>query len=78
MSIGSCLSTYLEFEAFELHVTQRPDAVSVTRYARAARCSSPRLEAVSQPLTQGTQVDFSSGSARFHQHHLAKSQKKEP
>ena len=36
MTLGLCLSTYLEFEAFELSVTPRPDTVSVTRFARTA------------------------------------------
>ena len=36
MTLGLCFSTYLEFEAFELIVTRRPDTVSVTRFARTA------------------------------------------
>ncbi len=53
MTLGLCLSTYLEFEAFELSVTQRPDTVSVTRFARTAsatlgskRSRSPSHKAV--------------------------------
>ena len=57
MTLGLCLSTYLEFEAFELIVTRKPDTVSVTRFASNG-FSNYRLEAVSQLPPQGTTRRF--------------------